>query len=35
MNAGMEVLVQGRQSKAVVEYLMGKGIDKKWIQVLG
>ncbi|KAK7470327.1 hypothetical protein VKT23_001758 [Stygiomarasmius scandens] len=32
-NSGMEVLVQGKQSKAVVDYLTGKGVPKKWIQV--
>ncbi|KIK64969.1 hypothetical protein GYMLUDRAFT_56467 [Collybiopsis luxurians FD-317 M1] len=32
-NAGMEVLVQGKQSKAVVDYLIGKGVPKKWIEV--
>lgn len=31
--SGLEVLVQGKQSTAVVEYLMGKGIPKKWIEV--
>lgn len=30
-----EVLVQGKQSKAVVEYLSGKGVPKKWIEVIG
>jgi len=33
VNSGLEVLVQGKQSAAVVEYLMGKGISKKWIEV--
>ena len=28
-----EVLVQGKQGKAVGEYLMGKGVPKKWIQL--
>lgn len=28
----MEVLVQGKQSKAVVDYLLGKGVPKKWIE---
>jgi translation initiation factor 2D len=28
-----EVLVQGKQGKAVSEYLMGKGVPKKWIQL--
>ncbi|KIK64967.1 hypothetical protein GYMLUDRAFT_258511 [Collybiopsis luxurians FD-317 M1] len=32
-NAGMEVLVQGKQSKVVVDYLIGKGVPKKWIEV--
>ena len=27
----MEVLVQGKQGKAVTEYLVNKGIPKKWI----
>ncbi|PPQ69576.1 hypothetical protein CVT24_001376 [Panaeolus cyanescens] len=31
--AGMEVLVQGKQSKIVVEYLLAKGVPKKWIHV--
>ncbi|KAJ4001159.1 eukaryotic translation initiation factor SUI1 family protein [Lentinula boryana] len=31
-NSGMEVLVQGKQSKAVVDYLQGKGVPKKWIE---
>jgi translation initiation factor 2D len=26
-------LVQGKQGKAVSEYLMGKGVPKKWIQL--
>jgi len=30
---GLEVLVQGKQSGAVVDYLMSKGIPKKWIKV--
>jgi translation initiation factor 2D len=29
----MEVLVQGKQLKAVADYLLGKGINKKWIEV--
>jgi translation initiation factor 2D len=29
----MEVLVQGKQGKAVMEYLINKGIPKKWIVV--
>ncbi|KAJ3522981.1 hypothetical protein NMY22_g11649 [Coprinellus aureogranulatus] len=28
-----EVLVQGKQGKAVVDYLTGKGIPKRWIEV--
>lgn len=32
-NSALEVLVQGKQSVAVVEYLVGKGISKKWIEV--
>ncbi|KDR74004.1 hypothetical protein GALMADRAFT_250730 [Galerina marginata CBS 339.88] len=31
--SGLEVLVQGKQSSAVVDYLIGKGIPKKWIEV--
>ncbi|KAJ3885683.1 eukaryotic translation initiation factor SUI1 family protein [Lentinula edodes] len=31
-NSGMEVLVQGKQSKTVVDYLLGKGVPKKWIE---
>jgi translation initiation factor 2D len=33
-NAGLEVLVQGKQAKAVVEYLTGRGIPKKWIEIV-
>ena len=33
--SGTEVLVQGKQAPAVVEYLMGKGIPKRWIVVDG
>ena len=29
---GQEVLVQGKQIKAVTDYLLGKGIPKKWIE---
>jgi len=29
----LEVLVQGKQGKAVTEYLMGKGILRKWIEL--
>jgi translation initiation factor 2D len=29
----MEVLVQGKQAPAVVEYLTGKGIPKRWVEV--
>ncbi|KAF8662770.1 hypothetical protein AX16_001128 [Volvariella volvacea WC 439] len=32
-NSGSEVFVQGKQSKTVVDYLIGKGIPKKWIEV--
>lgn len=32
-NCGVEVLVQGKQSQAVVDYLTSKGIPKKWIEV--
>src|SRR5258708_39182466 len=32
--SGLEVLVQGKQSKAIVEYLHSKGIQKRWIEVL-
>ncbi|KAJ7682865.1 hypothetical protein B0H17DRAFT_1075171 [Mycena rosella] len=31
---GLEILVQGKQSKVVVDYLTEKGIPKKWIEVL-
>jgi translation initiation factor 2D len=31
--SGNEVLVQGKQSTIVLEYLLGKGIPKKWIEV--
>ncbi|KAJ7079590.1 eukaryotic translation initiation factor SUI1 family protein [Mycena belliarum] len=30
---GLEVLVQGKQAKVVVDYLTEKGIPKKWIEV--
>ncbi|KAJ6476284.1 eukaryotic translation initiation factor SUI1 family protein [Mycena sanguinolenta] len=30
---GLEVLVQGKQSKVVFDYLTNKGIQKKWIEV--
>ncbi|KAJ4481150.1 eukaryotic translation initiation factor SUI1 family protein [Lentinula aciculospora] len=33
--SGMEVHVQGKQSKAVVDYLLGKGVPKKWIEAHG
>jgi translation initiation factor 2D len=29
---GLEVLVQGKQSKTVFDYLTNKGIPKKWIE---
>ncbi|PVG00665.1 hypothetical protein CPB86DRAFT_182390 [Serendipita vermifera] len=29
----LEVLVQGKQSKAVSEYLMDKGVPKRWIEI--
>lgn len=32
-NSGLEVLVQGKQAPAVVDYLTSKGIPKKWIEV--
>jgi translation initiation factor 2D len=32
-NSSLEVLVQGKQSQAVVDYLTSKGIPKKWIEV--
>ncbi|KAJ3496044.1 hypothetical protein NMY22_g19861 [Coprinellus aureogranulatus] len=31
--SSLEVLVQGKQGKAVVDYLTGKGIPKRWIEV--
>jgi len=31
--SSLEVLVQGKQSPAVVEYLRSRGIPKKWIEV--
>ncbi|KAF8968770.1 hypothetical protein BDZ97DRAFT_1654726 [Flammula alnicola] len=31
--SGLEVLVQGKQSSAVLDYLTAKGIPKKWIQI--
>ncbi|KAG5636629.1 hypothetical protein H0H81_007370 [Sphagnurus paluster] len=33
-NSGMEVLIQGKQSVAVIDYLTSKGIPKKWIEVV-
>jgi len=30
----MEVMVQGKQHQAVLEYLLSKGIPKKWIEVI-
>jgi translation initiation factor 2D len=33
-NAGLEVLVQGKQIKAVVDLLLAKGVPKKWIETL-
>ncbi|KJA22113.1 hypothetical protein HYPSUDRAFT_55031 [Hypholoma sublateritium FD-334 SS-4] len=30
--AKLEVLVQGKQARAVLEYLVGKGVPKKWIE---
>ncbi|KAK0184569.1 eukaryotic translation initiation factor SUI1 family protein [Armillaria mellea] len=32
-NAGLEVLVQGKQSRAATDYLVGKGVPKRWIEV--
>ncbi|KAF9074609.1 hypothetical protein BDP27DRAFT_1416022 [Rhodocollybia butyracea] len=32
-NSGMEVLVQGKQSRAIVDYLLEKGVPKRWIEV--
>lgn len=32
--SGLEVLVQGKQSKAVVDHLIARGIPKKWIEVV-
>ena len=29
---GMEVMVQGKQIKAVVQLLIGKGVPAKWIR---
>ncbi|KIJ34908.1 hypothetical protein M422DRAFT_34849 [Sphaerobolus stellatus SS14] len=31
-NAGMEVLVQGKQIKAVTDFLISQGVPKKWIE---
>ena len=31
--SGLEVLVQGKQGKAVMDYLTGKGVPKRWIDV--
>lgn len=30
--AGKEVLVQGKQIKTVVDFLLGRGVGKKWIE---
>jgi translation initiation factor 2D len=30
--SGLEVLVQGKQIKAVTELLISKGVPKKWIE---
>lgn len=32
--AGKEVLVQGKQIKAVVEFLVARGVPKKWIETV-
>lgn len=31
--SSLEVFVQGKQSKAVVDYLQSKGIPRKWIEI--
>lgn len=31
--AGLKVLVQGRQIKAATDFLLSKGVPKKWIEV--
>ncbi|KAH8114910.1 hypothetical protein DFH11DRAFT_1590309 [Phellopilus nigrolimitatus] len=31
-NAGLEVMVQGRQIKAVAELLLARGVPKKWVE---
>jgi translation initiation factor 2D len=31
---GMEVLVQGKQIKAISELLLSKGVPKKWIEAV-
>jgi len=31
-NAGLEVHIQGKQIKTVVELLLNQGIPKKWIE---
>lgn len=30
--SGLEVLVQGKQIKAVTEFLLSRGVPKKWIE---
>ena len=32
--SGLEVFVQGKQSKVVIDYLLSKGIQKKWIELV-
>jgi hypothetical protein len=29
----LEILVQGKQGKTVMEYLLEKGVPKKWIEI--
>jgi translation initiation factor 2D len=33
-SSGMEVLVQGRHGKAVMDLLVSKGVPKKWVEVV-
>jgi len=29
----LKVIVQGKQSKPVADYLVGRGIPKKWVEI--
>jgi len=34
-SSGMEVLVQGKQMKAVTEFLASRGVPKRWVETVG